>query len=53
MYLSNAMKVIIVGYQCGLTVNAYYTHKSMNELKEMNKKYTDEVSKLLYSLKNC
>ena len=53
MAFKTGMKIITVGYQIGMIANTYYMYTTMSELKEINKKYTDEVRKLLYSLKNC
>jgi len=52
MPLKTGLKIITVGYQIGMIANTYYMYTTMQELKEINKKYTVEVSKLMYSIRH-
>jgi hypothetical protein len=51
MTLKTGMKIITFGYQIGMIANTYYMYTTMNELKEINKKYTAEVSNLIVSIR--
>lgn len=51
MAFKTGMKIITVGYQIGMIANTYYMYTTMSELKEINKKYTAEVSKLMESIR--
>jgi len=51
MPFKNGMKIITVGYQIGMIANTYYMYTTMKDLKEINKKYTAEVSKLMETIR--
>jgi hypothetical protein len=51
MAFKTGMKIITAGYQIGMIANTYYMYTTMSELKEINKKYTAEVSKLMESIR--
>ena len=51
MAFKTGLRIITVGYQIGMIANTYYMYTTMTELKEINKKYTAEVSKLMESIR--
>lgn len=47
MYFKKALKVVSLGYQVGMVVNTYYMYSTLQNIKEINKRYTEEVVNLM------
>ena len=55
MAFKTGLKIISVGYQVGMVINTYYMYSTLQNIKEINKRYTEEVVNLMKqntSLKN-
>jgi hypothetical protein len=55
MNYKTVFKVISIGYQVGMITNTYYMYSTLQDIKQINKRYTEEVVNLMKqnaSLKN-
>lgn len=47
MYFKKALKVVSLGYQVGMLANTYYMYSTLQNIKEINTRYTEEVINLM------